>query len=495
MNGQSRKMPYPDKFSFLWLAIAFVLTLFSSGNLTIPLLAWLAPIFALRFMRTQKRGLVGYALLALVNVVTLSITWRGMIALPPPGDIIVIISSGLMGALPFAADRLLSPRLSGLWATLVFPLTATALEFLNMGSGRPMGSWGAMGYSQYGSLILMQIVSVTGMWGLTFLMMWLGPVVNWAWEQDFEWPKIWRGLALYGGIMTLVLAYGGARLTLAQLEPGTVRAASLTTVSTDLAELMPLLKSDRAAFGQKTREIHARYFEQTIAEARAGAKLILWAEVAGICIEEDEPALLERGKQVAQQEGIYLAIPFFTMYQDAQRPPENKLIIFDPAGNQVLEHVKYGGNVFEGSKLGDGILKTVKTPYGTLSGVICWDTDFISTVAQAGRNGTDILFSPAHDWRAIDPAHGQMTAFRAIENGVTVIRQADGGFSLISDPYGRTLAAMDHYTADNRTMIAQIPIHGVHTIYSVIGDLFGWLAVAGFVAVTVWAVIRWRRGL
>ncbi len=496
MNRETNKPLYrPDRFSLLWLAIAFVFTLFSNGNLTIPLLAWFAPIFGLRFMRTQKRGLVGYVLLALVSIVTLAITWRGMIAMPPPGDLVVIISSGFMGAIPFVIDRLLSPRLKGLWATLVFPLSATALEFLNMGSGSPMGSWGATGYSQYGSLILMQMISITGMWGLTFLMMWLAPVVNWAWEQNFEWPKIWRGLAFYGGILTLVLTYGGARLTLAQLEPGTVRVAAFTTVSTDMAELMPLLNSDRAAFSQKTRDIHARYLEQTIQEARAGAKLILWPEVAGIGVEEDESALIELGQETAKQEGIYLAIPFFTMYLDAQRPPENKLIIFDPSGNLALEHVKYGGNVFEGSKLGDGILKVIETPYGSLSGVICWDTDFIGNIAQAGRNGTDILLSPAHDWRAIDPMHGQMTAFRAIENGITVIRLADLGFSLVTDPYGRTLAVMDHYTADDRTMIAQVPTHGVRTIYSIIGDLFGWLSVAGFAAVAVWGIINWRKGV
>lgn len=495
MHEQTNKFPYPDRFSFLWLAIAFVLTLFSNGNLTIPLLAWFSSIFALRFMRTCKWGWVGYVLLALATAVTLVITWRGMITLPPPADSVVIISSGLMAGVPFAVDRLLSRRLPGLWATLVFPLTATALEFLNMGSGSPMGSWGATGYSQAGSLILLQMLSITGMWGLTFLMMWLAPVVNWAWEQNFEWPKIWRGLALYGGILTLVLVYGGARLAFAPFETGTVRVASLTTVSTDLAELMPLLKSDRAVFGQKTRDIHARYLAQTVQEARAGAKIILWAEVAGICLEEDEPALLARGKEIAQQEGIYLAIPFFTMYQDANRPPENKLIIFDPSGKPAMEHVKYGGNVFEGSKLGDGILKTIETPYGTLSGVICWDTDFIGNVAQAGRNGTDILLSPAHDWPEITPMHGQMTAFRAIENGVTVIRQADWGFSVVTDPYGRTLAAMNHYAADDRTMVAQVPTQGVRTLYSIIGDLFGWLSVVGFVAITIWAVIRWRKGL
>lgn len=446
-------------------------------------------------MRTQKRVIVGYLLISLVISASLAISWRGMIVVPPPGNIAFIIITGLMAGIPFLVDRLLAHRLKGMWATLVFPLASTAFEFLNMGSGSPMGSFGAVGYSQYENLILLQILSITGMWGLCFLISWLASMVNWAWEHSFDWSKIRCGVVLYGGIMVLVLIYGGARLSFARLEPGTVRIASLTAESGDLSGLMSLLKSDRQAFSQKTDEIHESYFERTIEEACAGAKIILWPEGAGVGIEEDEPALMDRGKEISKQEGIYLAIPFFTIYKEEKRPPENKLIIFDPAGNQAMEHIKYGGNIFEGSKLGDGILKTIETPYGTLSGVICWDTDFINNIAQSGSNGTDILLSPAHDWREINPIHGQMTAFRAIENGITVIRQANLGFSVVTDPYGRTLAAMDHYTASDRTMVAQVPTKGVRTIYSVIGDLFGWLSAIGFVAITIWAVIRWRKGL
>ena len=491
----SNKFPYPDRLSYLWLAIGFVLALFSTGKLAIPLFAWLSSIFLLRFMRTQKRGLVGYLLIALSLAAAMAIAWRGMIAVPPPGSAVVIVSGALMGGIPFIADRFLSPHLKGLWATLVFPLISTGLEFLSMGSGSPMGSFGASGYSQYGNSVLLQLLSVTGMWGLSFLMNWTASIVNWAWEQRFEWPSIRHGLALYGGIMALVLAYGGARLTFARIEPGTVRVASFTEVSTDLPALMNTLRSGRVAFGQATRDIHARYFERTATEARAGAKIILWPEVAGIGVEEDETALMEQGREVAKREGIYLAIPFLTIYQDDKRPHENKLIVFDPAGSQAMEHVKYGGNMFEGSKLGDGILRTTETPYGTLSGVICWDTDFINRIAQSGRNGTDILLSPAHDWREINPVHGQMSAFRAIENGVTVIRHADLGLSVVTDPYGRTLAAMDHHATADRTMVAQVPTHGVRTIYSTIGDLFGWLSAGGFVAVAIWSVIRRRRGL
>jgi len=130
-----------------------------------------------------------------------------------------------------------------------------------------------------------------------------------------------------------------------------------------------------------------------------------------------------------------------------ERSFENKLIVVDPAGEIVLEHVKYGGNMLEGSLLGDGVLRTIETPYGTLSGIICWDTDFPGIVRQAGRNGTDILLSPAHDWPEIDPIHAQMAVFRAIENGISVVRQADQGRSITVAPYGRVLAKMDHFTA------------------------------------------------
>jgi apolipoprotein N-acyltransferase len=158
-----------------------------------------------------------------------------------------------------------------------------------------------------------------------------------------------------------------------------------------------------------------------------------------------------------------------------------------------LEHYKYGGNVFENSLLGDGALQAVESPYGTLSGVICWDADYPAVLQQAGRNGTDILLVPAGDWREISPLHTHMAVFRAIENGVSLVRQVNQGLSLAADPYGRVVAAQDHFTGSERVMVAQVPTHGISTIYPAIGDLFGWLAVAGFAAVVVWGVVRGRR--
>jgi apolipoprotein N-acyltransferase len=218
--------------------------------------------------------------------------------------------------------------------------------------------------------------------------------------------------------------------------------------------------------------------------------MISWPENAMTVALEDEPALITRLQALAKQEGIYLAAPIVEMTKDS--PYANKLIIFDPQGQIVLEHYKYGGA--EPDRItGDGILHTVQTPFGMISGIICWDIEFQGTVTQAGRNGTDILFTPNMTFRETDPIFAYPAIMRAIENGVSVVHVSDGGLSVITDPYGRILAATDHYPAGERALIAQVPTKGVWTLYPIIGDLFGWLSIVGTVGVVVWGIVQGRR--
>jgi len=114
--------------------------------------------------------------------------------------------------------------------------------------------------------------------------------------------------------------------------------------------------------------------------------------------KEDEAGFIARGQQIAREEGIYLAMAYAVEYQDGS-PFEQKLLILDPAGQVALEHYKYGGQALEGFKPGDGVLRTVQTPFGTLSGIICNDTNHEEIVTQAGRNSTDIILSPSLEFR------------------------------------------------------------------------------------------------
>src|SRR5713101_1101628 len=71
----------PDRLSYLWLAIAAALLLFYAGRWAIPLAAWLAPLFLLRFVRTQ-RPLSGFLLAWLVRFAVLAVVLQGIILYP-----------------------------------------------------------------------------------------------------------------------------------------------------------------------------------------------------------------------------------------------------------------------------------------------------------------------------------------------------------------------------------------------------------------------------
>ena len=284
--------------------------------------------------------------------------------------------------------------------------------------------------------------------------------------------------------------YGGARIAFCETPLGTMQIASFSKSDNGVIEA-PKVQDD--AFRQKARRMQETYFNETRRQADAGAELILWPEAAAICVDEDKAALLERGKKVAHEKGIFLAMPLYTKSLSGNEPRENQLVVVSPEGKVVMEHYKYGGNQFEGSVLGDGVLQTFQTPSAVVSGVICWDMDFPHVIRQSGRNGTDVLLVPANDWEAVSTTHAQMAVFRAVENGVSIVRHAKNGLSIAVDPYGRTLARMDHFTATERLMISQVPTTGVPTVYSFVGDLFAWGTVVGFPILAILAIRDSRK--
>jgi apolipoprotein N-acyltransferase len=483
-----------DRTVYLWLALFALFSLFS-GKWTLAPATWLAPVFALRFLRSQKTGR-GFLLLFVAAYIPISLAWYEAAPIPMPIYPIFVAINVLLGSLPYLFDRLLTPRFqqdgnSSFFSTLVFPFAATAVEYLLMADG-PLGSFGASAYSQAGFPILAQLASITSLWGITFLVAWFASVVNWAWERNFAWKSMWRGVVVYAAILGIVLTYGAVRLLNVPDAGDTVTIASFTANEVHPETLFPMVEEDLEAFRAETTQTHQRYLDQTVQAAQDGAKIVLWPELAAAGTADDVQALLERGQAVAQQEGIYLAMPTMTFYPGEERPAENILYIADPQGDIVLKHVKYGGNILEGTLLGSRELQTIETPYGTLSGVICWDTDYPTVMAQAGRQGVDILLSPAHIWPAISKLHADMAGFRAIENGMSVIRQADQGVSRYIDSMGRTVASAD--AADNETgLLADVSTSGFSTIYPQFGDIIGQASVVGFLLIAAWALVAGRR--
>ncbi len=468
---------------------------FSMGRWLAPLAAWIGPVFIMRYARDHKVGR-GYALVTAANIVAFVIgfgamwTHWGLPAVPVFG-----ILYGLLWSLPYLADRLLSRRLKSFSSTFIYPLAATTLEFVNI-QANPLGAWGATGFTQYGDLPLMQLASVTGMIGITFLMGWFASVANWAWENRTRAGEIRSGLAVFGLVLVVVLIFGFLRLNLARTSETdeTVRVAGITVESHQSLVERVSNDWDTATARQEVQSHRDAYFDGTVREALAGAKVIVWPEAAGIGAASDDAALIARAQEVARQNAIYLAVPLYSEYSEPGKLIENRLLLIDPSGAIVMNHVKYGGHIIENYRIqGDKKLQTVDTPFGVLSGAICYDLDYPAVIQQTGRNDTGLLLVPSADWFDIDPIHSQMAVFRAIENGMSVVRQTDAGLSLAVDPYGRILAQTDFFGATDRTMVAQVPVGHVTTIYSLFGRWFEWVCLAGFLSVVAWALVARRQ--
>ena len=465
MNTKSNKF-----LPILMLLVGSLLVGFSTGRWLAPMVAWIGPVLIMRYFRDQKVGR-GYFFIIVAYTVAFLIAfgenWKAQL---PALLFILPPFYAFLWSLPYLADRLVSARLKGFASTLVYPLAVATMELVNIHTN-PVGLWGATGFTQYGNLPIMQLASVTGMIGITFLMGWFASVVNWAWENRARGGLLLQGLTIFGAVFTAVYGFGFLRLNAA---PGgeTIRVAGITVQSQNE------LNGD--SLGEAVQSHWNAYFAETAREAQAGAQVIVWPEGAGITFTPNQSAsLIPQAQEVARQNEIYLVIGYGMIYSEGGKPKQNKLLVIDPTGAIVMEHIKYGGNIIEGTLLGDKKLRTVDTPFGVLSGVVCWDMDFPSVIQQAGRNGTGLMLVPSKDSIEIDPLHSQMAVFRGIENGMSVFRQVDYGQSIATDPYGRVLAQTDFFGSTDRTVVAQVPTKHVSTIYSLFGRYLEWLAPIG----------------
>lgn len=482
MNTQSNK-----NYSALLLLAGTLLVGFSMGRWLAPLASWIGPVLIMRFSRDHKPGRGYFLVLAACSLsflIGFGSNWASQFPLPVVP--IIGIFYGFLWSLPYLADRLAGPRLRGFSSTLVYPLAVTALEFVNTQTN-PIGTWGATGFTQYGVLLVMQLASITGMIGITFLMGWFASVVNWAWENRIQGKEMLRGLAIFGVFFVAVFLFGFLRLNFASTGE-TVRVAGITSSPTrelfgedlDADILRSMLQTHWDA-----------YFSETVREARAGAKAVVWPEISAVVLASDEASLIARAQEIARQNEIYLTIPLFVGPDDLNPEvlKENKLLLIDPTGAIVMEHIKYGGYIIERYRIqGDGNLQSVDTPFGILSGVICWDMDYPTILQQAGQNGTALMLVPSSDWYEVNPLHAHMAVFRAIENGMSMVRQVEGGLSIAVDPYGRVLSQTDYFSSTDRTMVAQVPVKHVDTIYSSFGRWFGWVCFVGFLVLVAYVV-------
>ena len=480
---------------WLWLLIGFALLPFTAYRVVIPLAAWIAPVFLLRFERVSRRGgpalwliFAAYMLAGVIDLI--GIPGRGLDLLL--GLTLFPLYRAVRFTLPYVTDRLLGARL-GTWPRmLLFPASFVASDWL-MGLLHLTGTVGSPAYSQYGVLPLMQLVSLTGMYGLTFLVMWFASAVNAVWEHGFRWRATRLPLAVFGSVLAAVFAFGFARLSLAAPTSPTVKAATITLSPAvynqandgpDWATFNRATSAQRAAWRPRFTATVDQMLARTQTALSQGAKLVVWQEQSALVLPGDRQNAISRAAALARSHSAYLEIWLGVLNRTQSLPYfANQAILISPAGTVVWTYNKTypvwpGESAF--TVRGSGVLPVADTPYGRLTTAICNDLEYPGYLRQAGQKGADILLAPNHETASFQTSYraGEQV-YRTIENGTSLIRPTGDGISLMTDYLGRVIASQDYSASNNGIMLANVPTQGVRTIYSHIGDAFAYLCTIG----------------
>ena len=410
-------------------------------------------------------------------------------------------------SLYFGAFALIYDRLKGLGSFPPFisiPSAWVALELIRtyLLTGFP---WGALGYSQYRNLWLIQISDVTGVYGVSFLLV----LVNFALYQvargafKGEWGRAIRSPALATTCLILfgVGLYGWNRLSYWD------KVVPRRTLSVGIAQgnIDQGVKWD-ASFRRETVLIYDRLSR---ALSPTSPELVIWPETAAPFPIQVDAELTPLLIEVAQREGSYLLLgaPGLKLEKGGIRFT-NSAFLFSPDG-QVLGRydkihlVPFGE--YTPLKFLFPFLKTVSAlgpgefspgegltifglPKGRFATIICYEAIFPGLVRRFVKGGADFLVNITNDaWFGRTSApyqHFSMAIFRAVENRVYLARAAQTGISALVSWKGEVLVESEIFTED--IINGWIPMKEEATIYTRFGDTFAYLLTA----LSLWGLLQ-----
>ena len=432
-------------------------------------------------------GLLYGAVFFLVLLRWLNFTFRVYSSIPGP---LVLLPTALLagycafwiGGVSWAVSRV-SARWSISWALALAPFFWVAAEWLR---GHVLGGfpWGTLGYSQYLQLRVIQIAELTGVHGVSFLLV----VVNAALAGSLllTWRRAVAGVAMAGVLLAAVLLFGNARLHESPARP-----------TTRVTLMQPAIEQPLKYEPRHAIEMLAIYFALTRQAAAERPELVVWPETATPTVLRQDPRLIASLTAVAAE----LKAPLLVGSIDAEGNParfrNSAFVLTDQgiAGRYDKIHlVPFGEFVpLSGvigfvrdwaefiSELEPGTRTVVfpgpPAPYGV---VICYEGIFPDLVRDFVRDGARLMVNMTNDaWfgRTSGPEqHLGMYPFRAVEHRISVVRAANTGVSAFIAPSGQIIRRMNLY--DRGLLTEAVPLRVGRTLFTRLGDWPGWLALA-----------------
>ncbi len=320
------------------------------------------------------------------------------------------------------------------------------------------GTAGSLAYTQEPFLLILQVASVTGPWGITFLLLLFSTsFASYLYVRRTS-PK--RAALIALGTLSLI----GALCVFGLLRLATPAAQRSTTVG--------LLVTDAVLFAEGPAElenlVHG-YAVQAERLAHEGARIIVMPEKTGLVRPETVGWVDTVMQGVADRTGVTLVFGVRHLNAGASFNEARIYAPTVPVSTYEKQHMlsQFESNLTPGSAL--TFLSGFPEPVGV---AICKDMDFIRPALDYGRAGINLLLDPAWDFNADRTWHGHIAIMRGVEGGYAIAHAAKGGFLTVSDDRGRILGEVRSDGAQFASLLVTVPLGHDRTLFDRYGTWF-----------------------
>jgi apolipoprotein N-acyltransferase len=415
----------------------------------------------------------------------------------------------LFMAAAFAIARLLWTR--GPVRILALAVALTATEWLrgHVLSGFP---WNVFGYALTGPLVLAQASALIGIWGLTFLAVYLFASPAVLADEASDTPRPWLVVLTPLAILCALGVYGAMRL--AQTPTQFVAGVKLRIMQPNLAQDQKFNYSAR----QQVMSHYLSLSDRATGPGSMGVRDVthlIWPESAFPFFLTREPDMLAQIADLLPPGTVLIvgaartasAAPTSGMLQ-----AYNSIYVIDHDGSILsiydkMHLVPFGEYLpFQQALERLGLMQLTKLPGGYLPGerrratalprapaflpLICYEIIFPGEAVPAGERPGWLVNVTNDGWFGTHTSgpyqHFQQARVRTIEEGLPLVRAANTGISAVVDPVGRIIRSLPLGTEG--VLDSPLPLPLEPTIYARFGD-----GPAGLVLLGALALVLWRR--
>jgi apolipoprotein N-acyltransferase len=464
-----------------------------------PALAWIALVPLLVALAQKRHPPLKAFLLGLTSGFIYfagTLYWTGTVirtfgGIPLPAAMLGVVLLALYQGFFPALFALISSRLiarGGLAAVFLSAAAWIATEFFRgvVFGGFP---WVLLGDSQVTVLPVAQLASVLGVYGVSGLVAFINAAIAYAMLTNGRRRAV--AIAAAAGVLIATGAWGAARIA----DGALTRAGTPIRVGLIQANIA---QEDKWKAGE-ARRIFTTYIAMTRDAVKRGAEYVIWPESATPFMFENDPAGQEALRALAREVRVPI---LFGSDQEVTRPEPalyNAAFLVTPDGRTAAvyrkihlvpwgEFIPMKRLLFFVSPLVDSFTdfspgtEMVLLPIGShlASTAICYEVVYPSLIRRAVQGGSELLTTITNDaWYGHSSApyqHFALASMRAIEQGRYLARAANTGISGVIDPYGRIVRQSSIFEQD--ALVEQVRFLTVRTIYSRIGDVIAYIAIA-----------------